>query len=98
MAEEYTIPSGSHVGHVHLKVADLDRAMDFYVGLLGFRVVTRHGDQAVFISAGGYIALNTWFSKDAPRASREGGRLVSHSHFISRKERPCGSVTAIIKS
>jgi len=56
------------VGHVHLKVSDLDRALDFYVGVLGFDVMARIGDQAAFISAGGYhhhIGLNTWESKGA---------------------------------
>ncbi|HZQ88996.1 MAG TPA: VOC family protein [Gaiellaceae bacterium] len=56
------------VGHVHLKVSDLDRALDFYVGVLGFDVTLRFGDQAAFISAGGYhhhIGLNTWESKGA---------------------------------
>ena len=56
------------VGHVHLKVSDLDRALGFYVGVLGFDVTLRFGDQAAFISAGGYhhhIGLNTWESKGA---------------------------------
>jgi len=54
------------VGHVHLKVSDLDRALAFYEGVLGFDVMARMGDQAAFISAGGYhhhIGLNTWESK-----------------------------------
>ena len=54
------------IGHVHLKVADLDRALAFYVGVLGFEVMARMGDQAAFISAGGYhhhIGLNTWESR-----------------------------------
>src|SRR5687767_7345678 len=53
------------IGHVHLKVADLDRALDFYCGVLGFEVTQRYGSQAVFLSAGGYhhhIGLNTWES------------------------------------
>jgi catechol 2,3-dioxygenase len=54
------------IGHVHLKVADLDRALDFYCGVLGFELQQRFGSQAAFISAGGYhhhIGLNTWESK-----------------------------------
>jgi catechol 2,3-dioxygenase len=54
------------IGHVHLKVADLDRALDFYCGVLGFELQQRLGDQAAFISAGGYhhhIGLNTWESR-----------------------------------
>lgn len=54
------------VGHVHLKVADLDRAIAFYTGALGFEVMQRMGDQAAFLSAGGYhhhLGLNTWESR-----------------------------------
>ena len=57
-----------HIGHVHLKVSDLDRALGFYVGVLGFELMQRHGDEAAFVSAGGYhhhIGLNTWDSKGA---------------------------------
>jgi len=67
----YTIPDQARIGHVHLKVADLNRALSFYRDLLGFSLVTMYGDQAAFISAGGYhhhIGLNTWYSKDAPPA------------------------------
>ncbi len=56
----------TRIGHVHLKVSDLDRALAFYVGVLGFNVTQRHGDQVAFMSAGGYhhhIALNTWESR-----------------------------------
>lgn len=56
------------IGHVHLKVADLERALDFYCGVLGFTLKQRLGDEAAFISAGGYhhhIGLNTWDSKNA---------------------------------
>jgi catechol 2,3-dioxygenase len=54
------------IGHVHLKVADLDRSLAFYRGVLGFQLVTRIGDEAAFIAAGGYhhhIGLNTWESR-----------------------------------
>ena len=54
------------IGHVHLKVADLDRALRFYCGVLGFEVTQRYGAQAAFVSAGGYhhhIGLNTWESR-----------------------------------
>ncbi len=57
------------IGHVHLKVADLDRALDFYCGVLGFELQQRIGDDAAFVSAGGYhhhIGLNTWHSKGGP--------------------------------
>ena len=60
------VVAGARIGHVHLKVADLDRALAFYSGVLGFELIQRLGDQAAFISAGGYhhhIGLNTWESK-----------------------------------
>ena len=63
MAE--TIHPGVRIGHIHLKVADLGRALGFYVGVLGFQLTLRYGGQAAFISAGGYhhhIGLNTWES------------------------------------
>ena len=60
------IAAGTRIGHVHLKVADLERALGFYVGVLGFELMQAYGDQAAFISAGGYhhhIGLNTWESR-----------------------------------
>jgi len=62
------IDPGVDIGHVHLKVADLDRALDFYSGVLGFELQQRFGPEAAFVSAGGYhhhIGLNTWHSKGA---------------------------------
>ena len=59
------IAPGTRIGHVHLKVADLDRAIGFYSGVLGFELQQRYGDQAAFLGAGGYhhhIGLNTWES------------------------------------
>jgi catechol 2,3-dioxygenase len=61
-----TIHPDVRIGHVHLKVANLQRALDFYTGVLGFELTQRFGDQAAFISAGGYhhhIGLNTWESQ-----------------------------------
>src|SRR5690625_334691 len=59
------IAAGTRIGHVHLKVADLERALAFYCGVLGFELTQRFGSQAAFVSAGGYhhhIGLNTWES------------------------------------
>ena len=59
------IDPGVRIGHVHLKVADLERALGFYCGVLGFELMQRYGTQAAFVSAGGYhhhIGLNTWES------------------------------------
>ncbi len=72
MELKYTIPAQARIGHVHLKVANLERAMNFYCQLLGFEVTTKYGEQAAFISAGGYhhhIGINTWHSKNGPRAA-----------------------------
>lgn len=57
------------IGHVHLKVADLERSLQFYCGVLGFQLTQRYGRQAAFVSAGGYhhhIGLNTWESRGGP--------------------------------
>jgi catechol 2,3-dioxygenase len=62
----FELPAETTIGHVHLKVSDLERAERFYVDLLGFRVMARYGTDAVFVSAGGYhhhVGLNTWESK-----------------------------------
>jgi catechol 2,3-dioxygenase len=61
------IDPGVDIGHVHLKVADLERSLGFYCGVLGFELMARYGTEAAFVSAGGYhhhIGLNTWQSKD----------------------------------
>lgn len=68
------IPAGTRIGHVHLKVSDLDRAIDFYHGVLGMEVTMRYGTQAAFLSAGGYhhhIGLNTWESLGGSRPGPE---------------------------
>ena len=62
------IDPGVGIGHVHLKVADLERSLAFYCGVLGFELMGRYGTEAAFISAGGYhhhLGLNTWESKGA---------------------------------
>jgi catechol 2,3-dioxygenase len=71
------IARGTRIGHVHLKVADLERSLRFYCDVLGFEIMQRMGDSAAFISAGGYhhhIGLNTWESKDGapPEFGRTG--------------------------
>lgn len=74
----YKIPDSTRIGHVHLKVADLERSLSFYGELLGFQITQRYGDQAVFISAGGYhhhIGLNTWYSKNGPPALQNSSGL-----------------------
>ena len=66
MTTPYQAPAGTDIGHVHLKVSDIDRAVRFYRDVLGFTLTTTYGDQAAFMSAGDYhhhIGLNTWDSK-----------------------------------
>jgi catechol 2,3-dioxygenase len=91
----YTIPSQTKIGHVHLKVANLERALSFYVDLLGFAITQRYGDSAVFISAGGYhhhIGLNTWFSKNgaAPPTSSTG---LFHTAIIYPTKKDLATIT-----
>ena len=66
MDNSYIIPAQTRIGHVHLKVSDINRSLEFYCGLLGFELTVMYGKDAAFISAGGYhhhIGLNTWYSK-----------------------------------
>lgn len=70
---EKRVHPGTRIGHVHLKVADIERALGFYRDILGFEVTQWYGDAAVFLSAGGYhhhIGLNTWESKGGPQPRR----------------------------
>jgi catechol 2,3-dioxygenase len=78
MTDGYKLPAQTRIGHVHLKVSDLQRSLDFYCGLLGFELMQIYGEDAAFISAGGYhhhIGLNTWYSKGAPPAPRRAAGL-----------------------
>jgi catechol 2,3-dioxygenase len=76
--DKYKIPAATRIGHVHLKVSDLQRALDFYCDLLGFEITTTYGADAAFISAGGYhhhLGLNVWYSKNAPPAPKRAAGL-----------------------
>lgn len=88
--DTYTVPDQTRIGHVHLKVANIDRALGFYRDLLGFTVTTLYGDQAAFISAGGYhhhIGLNTWYSKDMPPApTRSAGLFHTAIVYPTRRD------------
>ena len=67
----YIVPSGTRIGHTHLKVLDIDKSLSFYKDLLGFQIKARYGSQAVFLAADNYhhhIGLNTWYSKNAQAA------------------------------
>ena len=85
-----TIPAGTDIGHVHFKVSSIDRALEFYCGILGFELMATYGDSAAFISAGGYhhhIGLNTWHSRDGgPPPARSTGLYHVAIKFPSRKD------------
>src|SRR5437764_11833309 len=84
------IAPGARIGHVHLKVSDLTRALAFYCGVLGFELMQRFGNQAAFISAGGYhhhIGLNTWESKGGAPPPRRKHRPLSRRHPLSDTRR-----------
>jgi catechol 2,3-dioxygenase len=75
---DYIVPAQTHIGHVHLKVADIPRSLGFYQDLLGFEITEWYGSSAVFLSAGGYhhhIGLNTWYSKGAAPAPQQAAGL-----------------------
>jgi catechol 2,3-dioxygenase len=99
MKDNYKIPSQTRIGHVHLKVANIQRSLDFYSGLLGFDLITEYGDEAVFISAGGYhhhIGLNTWHSKDAPPARKDGVGLY-HTAILYPTRKDLAMIYARLK-
>jgi catechol 2,3-dioxygenase len=81
----YTVPAGTSIGHVHLQVTDLERALKFYRDVLGFEVTMLYGGQAAFLSAGGYhphIGLNTWHSQGGGPAQREGVAGLYHAAIL----------------
>lgn len=94
--DNYQIPAQTRIGHVHLKVSNLQRSLDFYCGLLGFELMTSYGDSAAFVSAGGYhhhIGLNTWHSKNStPAPERAPGLYHTAILYPERKD-----LAAIVK-
>lgn len=88
--DKYTIPAATRIGHVHLKVTDIQQSLDFYCGLLGFELVMMYGKDAAFISAGGYhhhIGLNTWQSKGGKPAPKNApGLFHTAILFPTRKD------------
>ena len=93
----YEAPAQTRIGHVHLQVTDLDQALGFYCGILGFKVMQRLGDQAAFISAGGYhhhIGLNTWNSLGGPPPAGTARGSTTRPFCMPRGpswRAPCGS-------
>lgn len=88
--KNYILPPDTRIGHVHLKVSNLQRSLDFYCGLLGFELMQTYGEDAAFISAGGYhhhIGLNTWYSKDAgPAPIHSAGLFHTAILYPERKD------------
>ncbi len=86
----YQVPAATGIGHVHLKVADIERALGFYRDILGFEVTQNYGTQAVFLSAGGYhhhIGLNTWYSKGKePAPVQSAGLFHAAILYPSKKD------------
>ena len=86
----YTIPAQTRIGHVHLKVSNLEKSLAFYQGILGFEITQKYGTQAAFISAGGYhhhIGLNTWHSKNAgPAPEKYPGLYHTAILYPTRKD------------
>lgn len=90
MNNDYTTPAQTRIGHVHLKVSNLDKSLTFYCDLLGFELTTMYGENAAFVSAGGYhhhIGLNTWHSKgQSPAPGNHTGLYHAAILYPSRKD------------
>ena len=83
-ADSYAVPAGTRIGHIHLQVTDLNRALAFYRDLLGFEVMV-HAGAAAFLSADGYhhhIGLNTWHSRGGRPAEHEGVAGLFHAAIL----------------
>jgi catechol 2,3-dioxygenase len=101
MPQNPPIIAGTRIGHVHLKVADLDRALGFYCGVLGFELTQRLSSGAAFISAGGYhhhIGLNTWESKGAPPAPRNSAGLYHVAIRYPDRATLAGAVKRVLEA
>ena len=95
----YEGPAQTRIGHVHLQVTDLDKALGFYCGVLGFRLMQRFGPQAAFISAGGYhhhIGLNTWNSLGGPRARKQGAGLYHTAILYATRAELAGALRQLL--
>jgi catechol 2,3-dioxygenase len=96
----FVIAPTARIGHVHLKVADLDRSLAFYHGVLGFEIVQRYGTQAAFVSAGGYhhhIGLNTWESKGGSRPAPGTTGLYHTAILYARREELAQALRRLIE-
>jgi catechol 2,3-dioxygenase len=97
-AMTYRADPGTKVGHVHLKVSDIDRSVAFYRDVLGFDLIQRYGDQAAFMSAGGYhhhLGLNTWESRGGSRPPK-GYTGLYHVAFLYPDRAALGRALAAV--
>ena len=95
----YEVPAQTRIGHVHLQVTDIDKALDFYRDILGFKVMQRFGNQAAFISAGGYhhhIGLNTWNSLGGPPARKQGAGLYHTAILYATRAELAGALHQLV--
>ena len=95
----YEVPEQTRIGHVHLQVTDLDKALGFYCGVLGFQLMQRFGPQAAFISAGGYhhhIGLNTWNSLGGPPARKHGAGLYHTAILYATRAELAGALRQLL--
>jgi len=93
--ETYIVPAQTRIGHIHLQVTDIEKALGFYRDILGFQVVLRFGNQAAFISAGGYhhhIGLNTWNSLGGPPARKQGAGLYHTAILYATRAELAGAL------
>jgi len=96
-----TIHPGTRIGHVHLTVSDLDRALSFYRDVLGFEVTSRYGRDAVFLSAGGYhhhIGLNTWAGRGAPASPPGTTGLYHFAILYPDRKTLAGAVRRVVQA
>lgn len=91
----YQVPANTRIGHIHLQVTDIDKALGFYRDILGFKVMQRFGNQVAFISAGGYhhhIGLNTWNSLGGPPARKQGAGLYHTAILYATRAELAGAL------
>ena len=96
----YQLPPQARIGHVHLKVSNLEKSLSFYVDLLGFKITQRFGNDAAFLSAGSYhhhIALNTWFSENTLPAPQNSPGLF-HTAILYPERKDLANILQRIQS
>ncbi|WP_425554044.1 VOC family protein [Hymenobacter antarcticus] len=95
----YEAPAQTRIGHVHLQVTDIDKALGFYRDILGFKVMQRLGNQVAFVSAGGYhhhIGLNTWNSLGGLPARRQGAGLYHTAILYATRAELAGALRQLV--